>query len=330
MPSPDDMELMMNPESVSFLKRFSELTDLNGPFRPDDDLTLDLGLDSLMLVQILELLEKEYGVHVPENEISELRTIGDILRKLPKSRHVTIPAETASVEEGGAGSLDDLFNLKRGAWKRTMIRAVQIVIRLIVLIAFRARIRHIGKIPADTPVLICPNHQSLIDPILVFALLPGGMLDRILFTGFGEYFSRPPLSWLVRPFRIILTGTARTYGESLRLASQGLGRGMSVCIFPEGERTSTGRVMNPRIGAGLLSVENGVPIVPIYIDGASKTLSPINPGLRFPAVTLTVLDPIEPAGGDRDKNDLYRITVDGWLRAVEEIEVNPLHPPRIK
>ncbi len=151
-----------------------------------------------------------------------------------------------------------------------MMRAVQIVVRLIVLIAFRARIRHIGKIPADTPVLICPNHQSLIDPILVFALLPGGMLDRLLFTGFGEYFSRPPLSWLVRPFRIILTGTARTYGESLRLASEGLRRGMSVCIFPEGERTSTGRVMNPRIGAGLLSVENGVPIVPIYIDGALK------------------------------------------------------------
>lgn len=328
--SPDDMELMINPESVSFLKRFSELTDLNGPFRPADDLTLDLGLDSLMLVQILELMEKEYGVHIPESEIPELRTIGDILRKLPESRHVTAPAETAPFEEGAAGSLDDLFNLKRGAWKRTMMRAVQIVIRLIVSIAFRARIRHIGKIPGDTPVLICPNHQSLIDPILVFALLPGGMLDRLLFTGFGEYFSRPPMSWLVRPFRIILTGTARTYGESLRLASQGLGRGMSVCIFPEGERTSTGRVMNPRIGAGLLSVENGVPIVPIYIDGALKTLSPINPGLRFPAVTLTVLDPIEPAGGDRDKNDLYRITVGGWLRAVEEIEADPLHSQRIK
>lgn len=330
MLSPDDMELMMNTESASFLKRFSVLTDLNGPFRPDDDLTLDLGLDSLMLVQILELLEKEYGVYVPENEIPELRKIGDILRKLPESRRETAPEVTAPLEEGGAGSLDDLFNLKRGVCKRAMMRAVQIAIRLIVLIAFRAGIRHIGKIPADTPVLICPNHQSLIDPILVFALLPGGMLDRLLFTGFGEYFSRPPLSWLVRPFRIILTGTARTYGESLRLASQGLGRGMSVCIFPEGVRTSTGRVMNPRIGAGLLSVENGVPIVPIYIDGASKTLSPINPGLRFPAVTLTVLDPIEPAGGDRDKNDLYRITVDGWLRAVEEFEDSTLDSPRIK
>ena len=330
MPGPEDTELMMNPESVSFLKRFSELTDLKGPFHPDDDLTLDLGLDSLVFVQILALLEKEYGVLIPEREIPELRTLGDILRKLPESRRETAPEETATLEERGAESLDDVFNLKRGASKRAMMRAVQIVVRLIVLVAFRARIRHIGKIPADTPVLICPNHQSFIDPILVFALLPGWMPDRLLFTGFGEYFSKPPLSWLVRPFRIIPTGTARTYGESLRLASEGLRRGMSVCIFPEGERTSDGKVMNPRIGAGLLSVENGVPIVPIYIDGALKTLSPLNPGLRFPAVTLTVLDPIEPAGGGQDKNDLYKITVDGWLRAMEEIEANPLHPPRVQ
>ncbi len=146
------------------------------------------------------------------------------------------------------------------------------------------------------------------------------MLDNVLFTGFGEYFRKPPLSWLVRPFRIILTGTARTYGESLRLASEGLRRGMSVCIFPEGERTSTGRVMKPRIGAGLLSVENGVPIVPVYIEGAWKSLSPLNPGLRFPAVTLTVLDPIEPARGGKDKNELYNVTIGRWLAAVKEVE----------
>jgi len=208
-----------------------------------------------------------------------------------------------------------------------MMRAVQIALRMIVLIAFRAKIRNTGKIPADTPLLICPNHQSLIDPILVFALIPGRMLDRLLFTGFGEYFSKPPLSWLVRPFRIIPTGTARTYGESLKLASQGLKRGMSVCIYPEGERTSTGRVMSPRIGAGLLSVETGAPIVPVYIDGALTTLSPLYPGLRFPAVTLTVLDPIEPEGPGQDKNDSYKITAGKWLRAMQEIEGNSLHSP---
>jgi long-chain acyl-CoA synthetase len=327
MTDAEDTELLEMPLSASFLKRFSEMTDLNGPFHPEDDLTLDLGLDSLMLVQIMDLLEKEYGVLIPESEIPKLRTIGDILRKLPVSQPQAAVEEKTPPEERGAGSLDDFFNLNRGALKKTLMRAVQIIVRLIVLIAFRAKIRDTGKIPAGTPVLICPNHQSMIDPVLVFALLPGRMLDRLLFTGFGEYFARPPLSWLVRPFRIILTGTARTYGESLRLASEGLRRGMSVCIFPEGERTSTGKVMKPRIGAGLLSVENGVPIVPVYIDGALKTLSPINPGFRFPAVTLTVMDPIERAGGGQDMSELYDITVERWLSAMKVMEGSTGRPP---
>ena len=319
-PGPEESALLGKPQSVSFLRRFSELTDLDGPFRADDDLTLDLGLDSLLLVQLLELLEKEYGVRIGEGEIPDIRTIGDILARLQEK-----PPESAGIEPSPSGSaemesLDDLFDLRRGAFKRAVIRAVHVMLRIIVALAFRSGIREADRIPAGSPILLCPNHQSLIDPLLVFALIPGGMLENTLFTGFGEYFRKPPLSWLVRPFRIILTGTARTYGESLRLASEGLRRGMSVCIFPEGERTSTGRVMKPRIGAGLLSVENDVPIVPVYIDGAWKTLSPLNPGLRFPGVTLTVLDPIEPARGDQDKNELYNVTVERWLAAVKEFE----------
>lgn len=321
--SPEDRELTQRPESVIFLKHFSEITDLEGPFTPGDDLTLDLGLDSLMLVQILTLLEKEFGVSIPEGEIAELRTIGDILGKLPETHPAEAEGEISlkpPAEGRETESLDEIFNLKRGIVKKIIMRAFQLIVRVIVLVAFRAEIRDIGKIPADTPILICPNHQSLIDPILVFALLPGRMLDRLLFTGFGEYFSSAPLSWIVRPMRIILTGTARTYGESLRLASQGLRRGMAVCIFPEGERTSTGNVMSPRIGTGLLSVETGARIVPIHIDGAAKTLSPLHPGLRFPRVTLTVMDPIGPAGGGENPKDSYKMTVDKWLNAMKKIE----------
>jgi 1-acyl-sn-glycerol-3-phosphate acyltransferase len=193
-------------------------------------------------------------------------------------------------------------------------------LRLIVLVAFRSRLKEVKKIPIDKAVLICPNHQSLIDPILIYALIPGDMLEKVLFTGFGEYFSKAPLSWIVHPMRIILTGTGRTSAESMRLATEGLNRGMSVCIFPEGERTSSGGVMKPRIGAGLLSVETGTSIIPIYIDGATKTLSPINPGLSFPKVTLTVMDPIEPTENEKDAKDLYQETVNKWMEAMKEIE----------
>ncbi len=319
----EEKELLEKPESVIFLNRFKEITELKGPFHPKDDLSLDLGLDSLMLVQITALLEKDFGVLITEREISDIRTIGDILKILPRAPSIEAEEEVtlkSLVEVEEAESLEDIFNFKRGIVKRTVMRIAQILVRIMVTIAFRARIHKVENIPVDTAVLICPNHQSFIDPILIFALLPGKMLDRTLFTAFGEYFSRAPLSWLVHPLRIILTGTTRTYAESLKLATQGLRLGMAVCIFPEGARTSTGKVMNPRIGAGLLSVETGTPIVPVYIDGATETLSPLHPELRFPRVTLTVMDPIEPATGEEEAKDLYQKTVDKWMDAMKEIE----------
>ena len=318
---PEEIEILNKPESVRFLGRFSEITEVKGPFHPNDDLTLDLGVDSLTLVEVIALLEREFGVFISEDYIPNVRSIGDILGRLPESP--TLAAEIiAAAKKKNNESINEIFNLNRSFLKRTAIRIIQLFLRFIVLIAFRSRLKDVKKIPKNRAVLICPNHQSLIDPILIYALLPGEMLEKTLFTGFREHFSKAPLSWIVHPMRIILTGTGRTSAESIRLATEGLNQGYSVCIFPEGERTSTGTIMKPRIGAGLLSVETNTPIIPIYIDGATNTLSPINPGLSFPKVGVTVMDPIEPAKGEREARDLYEETVNIWFEDMQKMERN--------
>ncbi|MGB2693452.1 MAG: 1-acyl-sn-glycerol-3-phosphate acyltransferase, partial [Thermodesulfobacteriota bacterium] len=316
---PEEIEILNKPESVRFLERFSEITEVKGPFHPNDDLTLDLGIDSLTLVEVTALLETEFGVFIAEEEIPNMRSIGDILERLPESPNLAI-GDIAAAKKENNESLDEVFNLNRSFLKRTAIKVIQLVLRFIVLVAFRSRLKGVNKIPRNRAVLICPNHQSLIDPILIYALLPSEMLEKTLFTGFGEYFSKAPLSWIVHPMRIILTGTGRTSAESIRLSTEGLNRGYSVCIFPEGERTSSGTIMKPRIGAGLLSVETDTPIIPIYIDGATKTLSPINPGLSFPKVSVTVMDPIQPAKGEKEARDLYQDTVNIWLEDMQKME----------
>ena len=200
--TPEAKELLNKPVSITFLKRFSELTKLKGPFHPDEDLTLDLGIDSLTLVEITAVLEKEFGVLIEEEDYPDVRTIGDILNRLPDTIPTTSITNNESIDlesREGAESIEEVFNLNRGIFKRGAIRLLQFLVWLLVLMAFRARIHNSENIPKNKPVLICPNHQSLIDPLLIFALIPGHMLDRVLFTGFGEYFSKPPLSWIVHP-----------------------------------------------------------------------------------------------------------------------------------
>jgi hypothetical protein len=49
-------------------------------------------------------------------------------------------------------------------------------------------------------------------------------------------------------------------------------------------------------------------------------LSPINPGLRFPKVGVTVMDIIEPAKGEKEARDLFEETVNIWFDAMKEME----------
>ena len=60
--------------------------------------------------------------------------------------------------------------------------------------------------------------------------------------------------------------------------------------------------------------------MPIYIDGATKTLSPVNPGISFPNVSVEVMDLIDPAKGDKEARELYQDTVDKWYDSMKKME----------
>jgi 1-acyl-sn-glycerol-3-phosphate acyltransferase len=78
--------------------------------------------------------------------------------------------------------------------------------------------------------------------------------------------------------------------------------------------------MPARMGVGILSVEARVPIIPILIEGAANTLSPLHPGFRFAKVNIVVGDPIEPPEEENHSRELYQNACERWKEAVEELE----------
>ncbi|MBR1676082.1 MAG: acyl carrier protein [Clostridia bacterium] len=47
---------------------------------PDSDVVKDLGADSLDIVQMLMELEDQFGITVPEEEATEIKTVADIVK----------------------------------------------------------------------------------------------------------------------------------------------------------------------------------------------------------------------------------------------------------
>ena len=60
--------------------------------------------------------------------------------------------------------------------------------------------------------------------------------------------------------------------KALQLSAYVIRRRQSLCIFPEGTRSSTTEVLPFKKGIGILALEMGAPVVPAAIEGAHKAL----------------------------------------------------------
>ena len=52
----------------------------DGSLVPEANLLDDLGADSLDVVELVMALEEEFGIEVPDEDVENIRTIGDIVR----------------------------------------------------------------------------------------------------------------------------------------------------------------------------------------------------------------------------------------------------------
>ncbi len=52
--------------------------------KPESDFVVDLHIDSVDMVALVMAVEDEFGVSVPDSALSDLRTVGDVMRYLEK------------------------------------------------------------------------------------------------------------------------------------------------------------------------------------------------------------------------------------------------------
>lgn len=148
------------------------------------------------------------------------------------------------------------------------------------------------NLPQRTCVYMA-NHQSNIDPPILFVALP----PRIAMMGKKQVFSIPVLGGALRagdfvPVHREDPGEAR---ESVEVALEKLKRGVSFLVYPEGHRSWDGRLLPFKHGVFVLAIRGNVPIVPITVDGATG-LMPKGKWEIYPGVVrVTIHPPVETA-----------------------------------
>jgi 1-acyl-sn-glycerol-3-phosphate acyltransferase len=168
--------------------------------------------------------------------------------------------------------------------------------------------RGFEKIPANRPLIIVANHQSLLD---IVAIVVGFRKNHPKFISKVELGKGiPSVSYNLRHGGSVLIDRkkgAQSVKDIMMLGKHIEKETYAACIFPEGTRTKNGLVktFQPAGIASLMRTAPSAVIVPLAIDGfeiMKNGYFPISFGCHF---KLTVLDPIEPKGLDPNELTLH-------------------------
>ena len=205
---------------------------------------------------------------------------------------------------GGLGALVG-FIPPRGDWTRRMARVWGQLILWSALV--RVKVEGAQRVPTGGPVVYMANHESWLDIPLLLVAIPG----QVRFLAKSSLFSIPFLGWAMRSMGFIPVDreNRRTAITACEAAAARIRAGRSVLVFPEETRTEDGSLLPFQRGGFLIAIKSGLPIVPVGLDGARRSMAKFSYVVRPGKIVVRFGDPIPTAGrAVSDKTALMEAT----------------------
>lgn len=285
--------------------------------RPGHNLELDLGLDSMQRVELLTALEGQMGGDVPESQLAEIYTVRDLVDAILLSSGngggrlrsaapawSTIFSEPVTDREVLALATHNIF-------AEIFFFVLGRLICLFALDRFDLKVRGLENLPEHGPFLLCSNHQSYIDPLVLASLLPWSMFRETFAVGTSDIFGRGFMRRLARWLRTVVLDPDANLVPAMRAGAFGLSQGRILVLYPEGERTNDGSLRVFRKGAAILSIHTQAPIVPVAIEGFYEVWPRHKKFPKFGNLKMLIGKPMTPPPVEKASEATYeRFTAD--------------------
>ena len=165
------------------------------------------------------------------------------------------------------------------------------------------RYRVVGRehLPRGRAVVFCANHQSNVDPPVLFQCL-----NRRLHILYKAGLRKIPVlgrALEAGGFVAVHRDNRERAFQSIEVAAASVRSGNSFLIFPEGTRSTTDDLLPFKKGGFVMALASQAPIVPVAISGGRSAMQRGSWIIRPVNVTVRIGTPIDTAGSSFDNRD---------------------------
>jgi len=152
-----------------------------------------------------------------------------------------------------------------------LYRTVRAAVNILLWLLFSRRIEGADNIPDNGAVVLCANHLSWWDPLIVACLTR----RTVYFMGKKELFDFAPLGAFLRGLGVFPVRRGALDRAAVKRSLELLAQGQVLGIFPEGTRSKTGEMGEVLGGAVYLAARARAVIVPVGISGGYRLFRPL-------------------------------------------------------
>ncbi len=154
-------------------------------------------------------------------------------------------------------------------------------------IIFPTKVTGAENIPAEGPVLLCSNHVSMVDPVL----LATSFKRQVTFMAKKELFGTKFTNWFFTNLGMVPVDRGASDIQAMRVCLEVLNSGGLLGVFPQGHRFKQDESREIQNGAALMALRSKAKVIAAHVS------APMKP---FRRTTIRFSEPV-------DLTDLVRV-----------------------
>ena len=150
-----------------------------------------------------------------------------------------------------------------------LYKSFRFIANVIFKTIYRIEIVNKDKIPKEGRFILCSNHISIFDPVVLSIIVP----REIAWMGKKELFENKIFAKLFHKLGVFPVDRNETELSTIKHSMKVLKNEGILGIFTEGTRVKKMKLENAKSGVALIGIKMKSPILPVYIEGTYKPFS---------------------------------------------------------